>query len=1484
MIFRKDFKFALILILACIAAAAFVSGVALRTKSNFSAYAENINLTAYDAEQEYVYLSEIPYDTGKSYASKDPEYGTAGKIVLDAADPEIPGDGLISLTVDKTAKKFLKGITACAPSEVVYDLSSYNYDWFSTYYGVDASMSYGDYWLSETDCARVKFYIYTSVDGENWVLETEEDPPVKKGEDEASFITIDIKNKKYLKLKAVNAGKLKANHSVYVNPRLYKDGFVVDDGDYEFIKTVAEYDEIIKNSSYDELLNEKEQVLLARKFVDFFEYEQLQAFAHLSPSHKEVIQWILQDDLEALRYFVSAGYPREYNPLYNNTPLKTQMLNVLHKLYSARKDDMNDTTETEYTTLGNLYKRMIITLAFTHASDIKFTICGYVNGNPPSDPLFRYDTYKKFHANGWLKNEVFERLTVPEMMQVLNIEIRDDELEWLSWYVRIKKGGNLSCHAYMPYSGPSYGHSKFYSQAYYAQWNAKYNLSEFNLSYGNYNERRLWMLYEKGAWCGGISTNGVFIQQILGVPAVTIYQPNHMAYMYQVRRADGTAYWQSFYDIFGLVNSSYNSVMGSVLNWGNHPWNDPIKNIVSDNTYFGMDSGSAGYTHYAGDALADWENFYKAEEIRLIADIYTEYPSSKNGETYEATGENAANADKLKEIYNKVVEIQPIHLYGWYGLINAYKEDASTTQEEWLALAKRLMDNLYEYPFPMKDLLLQIEPKLDDGASFLTYSMYLEAAYNKGKQVGLSVPVNGVSQPEMTRAIANKLLGNSAESFEAATFSFDGANAGKLMLGKNYKDKGLAWDYSLDGGKTWSNRIDSVSVTLTAAQIASITEETDIKIHFNGVGYAEQNIYTIDIVKSVLPDDGSATTLFANDLENRVVGVTDLYEWRYSSTDAWTSYKTMKPDLTGDKTVDIRIGYNANRLPSESRTFAFKADNQPDTRKYIPVSRLSLHTVSSQATSHAGGALNTIDANYYTRWHSNWNGADTQRYISFKLDAPTFLKAVEFVPAGGGNGKIIDGTVYGSLDGVSWFKLAERKNLRYPNQCNDIANAMKYTQSFEIEQPRDVLYVKIVADRASNGNWFAARAFNFFEDTTQEHRPAASIIYSTTEPTTGSVTITLNNLFPGEHITILNNGGSDTFVFENNGEFTFEFENDKGVRGSATAIVSWIDREPPEADLEFSTEKPVKDKVVVILNPDEDITVLRDDIKYRIDEQGNVIDIEIEKENADDPEFDISQAILIGYSVDDEGFIIDPLGKKVANINPLRFEFTENGTYVIEYVDRAGNRGSSTIVVNLIDKTLPTAELNYDYSGPTNKDVTVTITFNQEITLVNDSNTYTFTENGEYIFEYIDADGNVYSLTAKVTWIDRTPPTASVEYDKSDSSKAVVKVVDASENISFAEGNGTYEFTENGTFVIEFYDAAGNKGSVTVTVDWLVAAENPPVITPEIPGMPETPETPETPKTNDNTGIIVGLVVGAIVVCGGGAGAFFIVRAFKKKR
>ena len=89
-----------------------------------------------------------------------------------------------------------------------------------------------------------------------------------------------------------------------------------------------------------------------------------------------------------------------------------------------------------------------------------------------------------------MKNEIFERLTVPEMMLVLNIEMRDDELEWLNWYVRVKMKGNMSCHAYMPYRGPGI-RAEFYYADKYATWNNKYNLSDFNLSYGKKDETRL---------------------------------------------------------------------------------------------------------------------------------------------------------------------------------------------------------------------------------------------------------------------------------------------------------------------------------------------------------------------------------------------------------------------------------------------------------------------------------------------------------------------------------------------------------------------------------------------------------------------------------------------------------------------------------------------------------------------------------------------------------------------------------------------------------------------------------------------------------------------------------------------------------------------------------------------------------------------------------------------------------------------------------
>jgi len=56
--------------------------------------------------------------------------------------------------------------------------------------------------------------------------------------------------------------------------------------------------------------------------------------------------------------------------------------------------------------------------------------------------------------------------------------------------------------------------------------------------------------------------------------------------------------------------------------------------------------------------------------------------------------------------------------------------------------------------------------------------------------------------------------------------------------------------------------------------------------------------------------------------------------------------------------------------------------------------------------------------------------------------------------------------------------------------------------------------------------------------------------------------------------------------------------------------------------------------------------------------------------------------------------------------------------------------------------------------------VTASITFNKTgVTITNNGGNanYTFTENGNFTFTFIDAYGNTGSTTATVSWIDKTP-------------------------------------------------------------------------------------------------------------------------------
>ncbi len=259
-----------------------------------------------------------------------------------------------------------------------------------------------------------------------------------------------------------------------------------------------------------------------------------------------------------------------------------------------------------------------------------------------------------------------------------------------------------------------------------------------------------------------------------------------------------------------------------------------------------------------------------------------------------------------------------------------------------------------------------------------------------------------------------------------------------------------------------------------------------------------------------------------------------------------------------------------------------------------------------------------------------------------------------------------------------------------------------------------------------------------------------------------------------EEIKVINNEGKDTYTFTENGEFAFEIEDLAGNRTKITAKVDWIDKTAPTATISYSTTK--------LTNGDVVATVV-----------------------------DASKEIKI-----------------INNSGSNTYTFTENGKFIFEIEDLAGNKGTVTANVSWIDKIAPTATISYSTTKLTNGDVVATLVDkSEEIKVINNEgkDTYIFTESGEFIFEIEDLAGNRAKVTANVDWIDKTAPVAFILYSTTEltNKDVVVSLINASEEIKVInnEGKDTYTFTENGEFTFEIEDLAGNKETVTANVSWI---------------------------------------------------------------
>lgn len=1428
------------------------------------------SLRSSERSEDYqeVYISDI------TPAEKHVGYGSLGKD----ADPN---GNKLSLRIENSWFTFEKGLFAHASSTLVYDLTEYTeYNYFVAFIGINITSNRGN---------GVNYHFYTSDDKKTWneVGEGIHKDPVEN----ATYVEIPLNGAKYLKLEVDANGANGNDHSVFADARLVSDlknNFVLESAD--------EINEQIKTqyNGQSTIEGDLAHLIFKRELVSRVGQYTINSFYNESDDNKAVINWLFNDQ-KALRYYVLGGTP-DGGSYYNS-------LTQLARLYKEYKDDFKITEPAKYgTPYGDMYLRMAVALSLTHAQRVALWMQPGAIENQ-SDAVRRYQIFKELYNNNKFKvrddidiTKWFEKYNVEDMRFVMNNLIDDASILWLNEYVQSKidatpasAWGLLTPHPYMAYVWPNYGNPVYYDPANHDYFNNELfsvngkTLEEYGIpiSSADHKVYKVWMNFRNkfgtGAVCGGISKTGSNIRATHGIAATVIGQPGHAAILYYTEDAQGKGYWNIDNDVSGWTLSEKGERM--LLGWGNGTYARGYYQVV--------------YMALAQEALNDYENFEKAEELIMLARTYS------NDEA------------KQEELLRKAISIQSINIDAWIDLINLYNNSNNKSEDDYFNLAEELAEDLKYYPLPMYNLTNLIKPKLTSVENVYRFSLLQNRILNEAKNTPNNTAGSyTVYQPSLTRAEANYLLGKTDNSI--ASFSFDGFDAGKIVLSDKFDGNGVRWDYSLDGKNSWKKAFftgeEEHKLQLTEEQIKSITSENDIYVHIVGVDYEEKNLYKIDITEGSLLADA-----FPNDLENRIVGVNLNTEWRYSENDNWTSYSVSSPNLTGDKLVQIRQAATGTTLASEaSSVFTFTEDNQPDSRKYIPVSHLNIHGVSTEAVNQGGAALKSIDGNYNTRWHSAWNGSDTERYIIIKLDKSVYLSAVEFVPAGGGNGKIYDGTVYGSMDGESWEELSHMENLRYTNQANTIADAIANTKSFEIEDPKEVEYVKIVADR-TNGNWFTAREFNLFQDISKNPHPTAGVAYSTTEPTNGKVVARLIN--PSTDIKITNNNGSDTYVFEENGEFTFEFEDTFGTTGSAVAKVDWIDKDIPDADVEYELDS--NHKISISLDG------ITEDV-YLLDKNNNHLNfIEVKDKKVTRVSYlDASGNVYKYVDVDEFGCMTkityinnskevvrvatyvttitngtvtseayyDAEGNEVtleeseAEIlrglqkpitDPLEYTFEASGDYEFKLLDKANNIAYKSIKVDYNrDNTIVASDISYDITRKTNKSVVATIkpyVFNasgekQDAVIVNGTDTHVFTDNGKFTFEYKDKNASnehdIKEHVAEVSWIDKVVPTAEIKYSALSNGTVLATLINESEQIIITNNGSSrdYIFTENGKFTFEYEDVAGNRGSTTATVDSINKGEdsNPdePIIDPK-PVEPSTPDVPSTPseETSPSTDI-----------------------------
>lgn len=302
--------------------------------------------------------------------------------------------------------------------------------------------------------------------------------------------------------------------------------------------------------------------------------------------------------------------------------------------------------------------------------------------------------------------------------------------------------------------------------------------------------------------------------------------------------------------------------------------------------------------------------------------------------------------------------------------------------------------------------------------------------------------------------------------------------------------------------------------------------------------------------------------------------------------------------------------------------------------------------------------------------------------------------------------------------------------------------------------------------------------------------PELSVEYSTTQITNQDVTVTITaneKIQQVEGWAISSDLKTLSKIFTENGEETVIITDLAGNTNSINVSVNNINKSEIEAEVEYST--------TLITNQDVTVNIITNK---------RVLEVS-------------------GWTISEDGKMLSKT-------------FENNSEEELIIYDEAGNSKVINVSINNIDKINPEVEIKYSIIELTNKDVTVTVSANENIqqveswSLKDDGKTlskmYSINKNEKLIVK--DLAGNSVELSINVNNIDKNPPKLNIEYSTVEKTTGSVKVtIKADEEIQEIEGWTlneeqniiTREFNENTIEQIIVYDLVGNGTAQEININ-----------------------------------------------------------------